>query len=182
MFWIWLDHFNFLFRVRPRYRVDCTSSNMAPHNLYTFLGGSRLVEKQITLHLAGLKFIFHIVCHCSKRIRSFCICSPSASLEITPYNVSSANKWTVELMLSERSLMYRRKSMGASTVPWGTPSGYDFWPQCLVLNAGLQRYKTDSGYTEILYQFSKQVKLFKLKCLTLILPINITEGAEDKNV
>lgn len=47
---------------------------------------------------------------------------------------------------------------------------YDLWPQRLVLNAGLQRYETDSGYTEIPYQFSKQVKLLMLKCLTLILP------------
>ena len=95
---------------------------MAPHSLYVFLGGSRFVEKQMTLHLEGLKFICHMVCHYSKRIRSFCIWSLSASLEITPYNkASSANKRTVELMLSGRLFIYRRKSKGARTVPWGTP-------------------------------------------------------------
>jgi hypothetical protein len=107
IFWTWLDHFNFSSRVRPRYGIDFTSSNMAPHSLYVFLGGSRFVEKQMTLHLEGLKFICHMVCHCSKRIRSFCIWSPSASLEITPYSkASSANKRTVELMLSGMSFIY----------------------------------------------------------------------------
>ena len=47
------------------------------------------------------------------------------------------------------------------------------WPQRLVLNAGLQRYKTGSCYTEISCQFSKQAKLLMFKCLTLILPSEI---------
>ena len=63
-----------------------------------------------------------LVSHSANMLRSSCSVSQSEMSLICVYTMqSSAKSLELETILSGRSLMKRRKSMGPSTDPWGTP-------------------------------------------------------------
>ena len=74
-----------------------------------------------TLHFCGWNALPHLVSHSASILRSSWSASQSEMPLISLYPMqSSAKSLEFGVILSGRSLMNRRKSIGPSTDPWGT--------------------------------------------------------------
>ena len=86
-------------------------------------------------HLFTLRVIFHLVDHSAMWLTAFCILAVRGLLSLPVAKMATSSAY-IEMcvsagMLSGRSLVYSRNSMGDITDPCGTPC----WKQVLLLVA-----------------------------------------------
>ena len=117
---MWWFHFKVLRMFTPRYLAQSTTSRVCPWMLYGCATHFLLLVTCKTWHFFGWNSINQLPSHCCKASRScwslIASCSP---LTLRHRAQSSANKRTVDPSETQsgRSIIYKRKSYGSSTLP-----------------------------------------------------------------